>query len=231
MRAIKLNDVLYNIPTSWEELSLGEFERITPILEKMQDEPVKLRGLLKIVCNLLTIPQEVLLEAPKSVFNLIVKELDFLFDSSRQKYKAVKEVKIGGVKHYFPTEASAINTGQFIDIEEMIQQPELYSNILAILLLPAGAKHNAKDFYSRKDKIKGLPMSEALPLINFFLSSGENYIKTMQGFLMAKTTGLQHLQRLESLVKNGDGIAHLRAFQRMTYLKWIQLLKSQLLKC
>jgi hypothetical protein len=214
MRAIKLNDVLYNIPTSWEELSLGEFERITPILEKMQDEPVKLRGLLKIVCNLLTIPQEVLLEAPKSVFNLIVKE-----------------VKIGGVKHYFPTEASAINTGQFIDIEEMIQQPELYSNILAILLLPAGAKHNAKDFYSRKDKIKGLPMSEALPLINFFLSSGENYIKTMQGFLMAKTTGLQHLQRLESLVKNGDGIAHLRAFQRMTYLKWIQLLKSQLLKC
>jgi hypothetical protein len=230
MRQLKIGDKKYIIPQSWVEVTVADFEKVYKIISDKTEEQLQYKVIIKIVCSVTAIPEPDLLKAPKTFFDLIVKELDFLWAKSYKYIPQSNNVLIDGVKYVFPTEGSEITLGQWVDLDEVAKGEDAISSMLAILMLPQGEEHNSKDFYKRRDKIKALKMDKVLPLISFFLGSGERYITVLKHFLQAKEAGLKHLQRLETSLKNGDGIKPLYNFQRALYLKWTRLLKGQLLR-
>lgn len=230
MRKLKIGDNNYNIPSKWEELTVNQFDNIYPFLKQIEEEDIKTKLLVKIVCSIVNIEQPILLEAPKQLFNIILKELEFLWDASIEKYNPVFEIKIEGRVFKFPKEQTEISLGMFVDAEEILKGDRLIAGLLAILLQPDGQSYDSNIFSQRRELMGALPMSKAMPLINFFLQSKQKYTILLKLFLREKEQGLTHLSLLKKLVKNGDGITQLAYWQKGIYLKWIALLKSQLLR-
>ena len=230
MRKLTIQETVYKIPQTWEEVTVAQFDKVQAILRDKEEEEVSLKTLAKIAGAIIEMPMAILLQAPKQLFDLIIKELEFLFDGSHKTNPATT-ITIDGIRHTFPTSEDDISLGQWVDVDTVVKGDEVLASIMAILLLPEGEKHTSTSFKARKKKMQGLPCSDMLPLLNFFLSSGKEYTKLFQSFLVAKVGGLQHLQRLENTLINGDGFTQLHSWHKAMYLKWIMLLRNQLSKC
>ena len=231
MRKIKIEQTTYSIPQSWEEINVKQFDKVQAILRDKEEDEISLKVLAKIVCSITGLDMSTLTAAPKQVFDFIINELNFMFDGSHNEAQPATSVIIEGVRHSFPTDENQITFGQWVDVDEVVKGETILASIMAIMLLPEGESHDAVKYNERVKKMQALPCTAVLPLLNFFLSSGKEYTILFQSFLEAKVQGLAQLQHLESIIRNGDGMQQLHSFHKMIYLKWISLLKSQLMKC
>lgn len=230
MRNIKIESHPYQIPQSWEEITVKQFDKVQAILRDKDPDEISLKTLASIAAALTEIPMGTLSQAPKQLFDLILQEINFLFDGS---YEAPPKHKINieGVVYSFPTSEDEITLGQWVDVDEVTKGEEVLASIMAIMLLPEGQAHNSNEFHKRKKIMQALPCTAVLPLLNFFFQSGKEYTNLFQSFLEAKVAGLHNLQHLESTLLSGDGITQFARWHKGLFLKWIKLLKSQLLKC
>jgi len=230
MRKIKIDNTVYLIPQKWEEIKVKQFDKVQAILRDKEPDEISLKTLASVASSITEIPMSTLSQAPKQIFDLIINELNFLFNGSHETAPG-NSIIIKGIKYTFPTSEDEITLGQFVDAEEVIKGEEVIASIMAIMLLPEGGKHTSQKFNERKEIMQALPVSSVLPLLNFFFLSGEEFTKVFQAFLEAKVGGLQSLHQWENFLISGDGTTQFANWHRAIFLKWIKLLKSQLLKC
>ena len=194
------------IPTKWEEVTLGQFEKIMK-LTGGENKSVNVMSLLGILTGQ---DEDYINSLPASFVETLMAHLIFLNDNPRTYDNTASQINIGGDLYsiHFLEE---LKFGEYVEVNESIKNDPLdYSSILAILCRKDGEAFDedyvANKFKKRKEMFQEQPVTEILPLIGFFLKL----------FLLSRANSSHCLTELESAtnqllmhtnssVSNGDG--------------------------
>ena len=157
------------IPTKWEEVTLGQFEKIMK-LTGGENKSVDVISLLSILTGQ---DEDYINSLPASFVETLMAHLIFLNDNPRTYDNTASQIKIGDDLYsiHFLEE---LKFGEYVEVNESIKNdPVDYSSILAILCRKDGEAFDedyvANKFKRRKEMFQEQPVTEILPLIGFFL--------------------------------------------------------------
>lgn len=194
------------VPTKWEEVSLGQFEKIMK-LTGGESKRVDVMSLLSILTGQ---DEDYINSLPASFVETLMAHLIFLNDNPRTYDHTASQIKIGG-DFYSIHFLEELKFGEYVEVNESIKNDPLdYSSILAILCRKDGEAFDedfaANKFKQRKEMFQQQPVTEILPLIGFFLKLFLLSRANSQGCLMELESATnQLLQHTNSSVSNGDG--------------------------
>lgn len=194
------------VPTKWEEVSLGQFEKIMK-LTGGESKRVDVMSLLSILTGQ---DEDYINSLPASFVETLMAHLIFLNDNPRTYDHTASQIKIGG-DFYSIHFLEELKFGEYVEVNESIKNDPLdYSSILAILCRKDGEAFDedfaANKFKQRKEMFQQQPVTEILPLIGFFLKLFLLSRANSQGCLTELESATnQLLQHTNSSVSNGDG--------------------------
>lgn len=194
------------VPTKWEEVSLGQFEKIMK-LTGGENKRVDVMSLLGILTGQ---DEDYINSLPASFVETLMAHLIFLNDNPRTYDHTASQIKIGG-DFYSIHFLEELKFGEYVEVNESIKNDPLdYSSILAILCRKDGEAFDedfaANKFKQRKEMFQQQPVTEILPLIGFFLKLFLLSRANSQGCLTElESATSQLLQHTNSSVSNGDG--------------------------
>ena len=216
------------IPTKWEEVTLGQFEKIMKLTGGENKKRVDVISLLSILTGR---DEDYINSLPASFVETLMAHLIFLNDNPRTYDNTASKIKIGG-DFYSIHFLEELKFGEYVEVNESIKNDPLdYSTILAILCRKDGEAFDedyvATKFKQRKEMFQEQPVTEILPLIGFFLKL----------FLLSRADSQDCLTELESAtnqllhytnssVSNGDGGKHSLSWRMRTLLKLKKLNKA-----
>ncbi|NDV96561.1 hypothetical protein D0T84_16800 [Dysgonomonas sp. 521] len=223
MIKVEFNDVKLEIPESWRDIRLADYERLY-----MQNPETKLDQ-VRFVADVCGIDADMLLESPAQVFNTIAGIIDFVFDS---ELPPAASVKTNG-KEYFISFADRLTLGEWVDAENVIgsDSESKLSELLAILCRPIGEKYNPDLAPERAEMFRNLPCDKALPLISFFLSRKRESEAILNHYSTVMAQAGRFLKDTKTFAINGGGIKRLPIWQRIRYTYLIRSLEKQLARC
>lgn len=191
------------VPTKWEDVTLKQFQEIERFYEN-KDKDFDVREVLHIFTNkgideINALPVEFLEE--------IMKNLLFLKERPDEK-KPTNSVTINGERYTIHTE-NKLKVGEYVATDTALKgDKHNYAAILAILCRKDGELYDSKfENEVLEDRIKmweGVPVTEILPLIGFFL---QLYITLqMPTLLSSKAVEAINLiaKDIETLHQNGE---------------------------
>lgn len=229
MKKLKINNEVYKYPEKWEEVKIKTFDRIQTINEQHKNDKNKLRVIVKIYAAVTGCPEDILLKLSRDDFERLAGSLDWLEAIPQTDPKFTQ--KINGVVYHFPTTLNNISFGQFADLDEILKGgDQLNASILAILFLPEGEDYDANHFYKNREFWSERPVTDLLPLLSFFLSTGDALQIYTQTFSTIGGAIIGELIEAERLVKNGAGSLLSRVLPRTISLKLIRYYKKMLLR-
>lgn len=194
------------VPTKWEEVTLGQFEKIMK-LTGGESKKVDVMSLLSILTGQ---DEDYINSLPASFVETLMAHLIFLNDNPRTYDHTASQIKIGG-DFYSIHFLEELKFGEYVEVNESIKNDPLdYSSILAILCRKDGEAFDedfaANKFKQRKEMFQQQPVTEILPLIGFFLKLFLLSKANSQGCLTELESATnQLLQHTNSSVSNGDG--------------------------
>ena len=194
------------VPTKWEEVSLGQFEKIMK-LTGGENKRVDVMSLLSLLTGQ---DEDYINSLPATFVETLMAHLIFLNDNPRTYDHTASQIKIGG-DFYSIHFLEELKFGEYVEVNESIKNDPLdYSSILAILCRKDGEAFDedfaANKFKQRKEMFQQQPVTEILPLIGFFLKLFLLSKANSQGCLTElESATSQLLQHTNSSVSNGDG--------------------------
>ena len=195
------------IPTKWEEVTLGQFEKIMKLTGGENKGRVDVMSLLSLLTGQ---DEDYINSLPASFVETLMAHLVFLNDNPRTYDNTSSQIKIGG-NIYSICFLGELRFGEYVEVNESIKNDPLdYSSILAILCRKDGEAFDedyvANKFKQRKEMFQQQPVTEILPLIGFFLKlfllSRANSSHCLTELESATSQLLMHIN---SSVSNGDG--------------------------
>lgn len=191
------------VPTKWEDVTLKQFQEIERFYEG-KDKDFDVREVLHIFTNkgideINALPLEFLEE--------IMSKMVFLQEKPEEK-KPTNSVEINGERYTIHTE-NKLKVGEYVGADTAMKgDKHNYAAILAILCRKDGELYDSKfENEVLEDRIRmweGVPVTEILPLIGFFL---QLYITLqMPTLLSSKVVEAIDLTRkdIETLHRNGE---------------------------
>ena len=218
------------VPTNWEEVTLGQFEKIMRLTGGENKGSVDVISLLSILTGK---DEDYINSLPASFVETLMTHLIFLNDNPRTYDNTASQIKIGNDLYsiHFLEE---LKFGEYVEVNESIKNdPVDYSSILAILCRKDGEAFDedyvANKFKRRKEMFQEQPVTEILPLIGFFLKLFLLSKANSQGCLTVESATNQLLMHTNSSVNNGDGGKHSLSWRRTTQkLKKLNKVMSQI---
>lgn len=219
---LEFDDHVLEVPSSWNDIKLRDYERWFMFEPKDQMEYVQF------VASVCGTQADVLLNAPTQVFNTLVEAISFI---SHQDFEPKNHIEMDGEK-YFVSFSDDLTLAEWVDVESTLdsESESKISEVLAILCRPVGEKYNTKTADTRKEVFRNLPCDKVLPLIAFFLYKKRQSEKILNLYSMAKDRTDQLQKAISHFVENGDGIKSLPIWRRIRYYFLIRSLKKQLSK-
>lgn len=216
------------VPTKWEEVTLGQFEKIMKLTGGENNKRVDVISLL---CILTGRDEDYINSLPASFVETLMAHLIFLNENPRTYDNTASQIKIGNDLYsiHFLEE---LKFGEYVEVNESIKNDPLdYSTILAILCRKDGeafdADYIANKFKLRKEMFQHQPVTEILPLISFFLKLFLLSRADSQGCLTELESATnQLLQHTNSSANNGDGGKHSLSWRMRTTRKLKKLNKA-----
>lgn len=225
MKILKIDDVAYNLPTSYVDITLGDYETWFDF------DCLDVRSKVKLISLITQIPFNILMDLPSSLYTFIVNTVSFCFKDGFDGVPPKNSIVIDGIS-YSISYKDELTLAEWVDIEAVYgQQENRLSEILAIVCRPLGEKYNMKNNEDRIRMFKALTLEQVFPLYAFFLALNNQYQKITKYCSMGLEAAVNEVQQLESYLKNGDGITPLPLYQRMILTRLTRHLKKQLLKC
>ena len=183
----------WTVPTSWEELTLKQFQEIEKYYSNT-DKDFDIREVLHIFTN----KTEDEINALPIVFtNELMNKLMFLKDKPKD-YEPSNFIEIDGVR-YGINIMEKLKTGEFVAIDTILKNdPHDYISIFAVLCRKDGeifdSKFEAEEFDKRVELMGKQPAIKMLPLIAFFFNL---YVvrKTHSLLYSEVEEGLNHIQQ------------------------------------
>lgn len=210
MNNIKINDKSYNIPSSFEELTLGEycdiFYNLTNI-DDIDDEAERKKESIKrqsvILSRILHEDDDFALELPITLYTKLFDMTKWIYNIEQYQKLANNELKVDGITYHIK-DVSKLSTRQYIDVDETLKEKtnkNLYCDVLAIII-----QDNYKGEYKElSNKVKQLNCNEALPIVffSFIVGKRSQAISQISSQLKEVTNQLQ--SKIEDSKKNING--------------------------
>ena len=215
------------VPTKWEEVTLGQFEKIMR-LTGGENKRVDVISLLSILTGQ---DENYINSLPASFVETLMAHLIFLNDNPRTYDNTASTIKIGNDLYsiHFLEE---LKFGEYVEVNESIKNDPLdYSTILAILCRKDGEAFDedyvANKFKQRKEMFQEQPVTEILPLIGFFLKLFLiSRVDSKRCSTELESVTNQLLQHTNNSVSNGDGGKRSLSWRMRTLLKLKKLNKA-----
>lgn len=222
MVKIEVNDVTVNVPQSWDDITLGDYETF------YRDKPVSGRERVEYVAKILKIDAMVLLNWPAEVFNMIVETLGFLFVDN--PIAATPVVDVDGVPFIVPIE-DKISLGAWVDAEEAQKADEaVLSNVLAIVCRPAGETYDYQLNEARQKQFAALPVSKVLGVLAFFLQCRTVLDRRTEAYTKLHQIAALLPRSIKPFLSRGGGIRLSQIWRATKYYALIVLLNYRLRK-
>ena len=216
------------IPTKWEEVTLGQFEKIMKLTGGENKKGVDIISLLSILTGQ---DEDYINSLPASFVETLMAHLIFLNDNPRTYDNTASQIKIGG-ELYSIHFLEELKFGEYVEVNESIKNDPLdYSSILAILCRKDGEAFDedyvANKFKQRKEMFQQQPVTEILPIVGFFLKLFLLSKADSQGCLTELESATnQLLMHTNNSVSNGDGGKHSLSWRMRTTRKLKKLSKA-----
>ena len=207
------------IPTTWDDITLGQYIELRPILQTEQEEVTRM---INILCVLTGKKREEIKELTIPDFHKLVKKMSFLNEPLSKELKK-KRFIIGGKWYEFKIEAKKMLFGEYISVMEILQQAGdnedvLFNNlhkILTAICRPVyktmfgfksmdidgeSIRQTADNFY------KNMPITIAYPIGVFFYQRLPNLTEVIKTSLMAEAN--KKIEEVKAdLARDGVGLA------------------------
>lgn len=206
------------IPTSWDDITIGHYIQLRPILSTEMNDVSKV---INILCVLTGKKREEIKELSVEQYHKLVKKMSFLNTELPKELKK-RRFLVGGKWYEFKYEANKLLFGEYVNLMEILQKANnneevIYQNlhtILTIICRPVyktmfGYKdaevdgevirQTAENFYNN------MPITIAYPIGVFFYNHLPNLTKVIKTSLMETADKkIKQAQEIASTI-TGDG--------------------------
>lgn len=211
-----------NMPLSWNDINLEMFQEISKLYDNGNKPTIT--DILSVLTN---IKKEELEQYPVEVLNTIISQAQYINTSPTNEIK--NEIIIDN-EMYFINYENELRFKEFVDSQTLIESNSRdYASLLAILCRKQGELYTdeyiAKEFDKRVEMFKKQPITNILPLVNFFLNYWVVLEKTSKEYLETiKEETNQYLDSIESSLRSGVG----KSASMKSRMKKLKTLKKQL---
>lgn len=176
----------WNIPSSWDEVTLKQYQEIERFYEDNEDSTFDVRKVLHILCNKSIDEVNAL---PVEFTEKILNILQFLSEQFT-KVEATNKIVINNVKYQINV-FEKLKTGEYVATDTIIKSDKHnYAAMLAILCRKPSELYDSKfEAEVLEDRIKMFeeqPITKIKPLIDFFLLCYMQQAKTIQLYSQIK---------------------------------------------
>ena len=222
MMKIEFDNVKLDIPTSWGDINLSDYEKWYLLKPENRFEMVQY------VADICKIDAKLLMQSPTQIFDIISDAIHFVFD---QDFEPQNKCNIDGTD-YFISFSDKLTLGEYVDIESVLESDSdnKLSELLAILCRPAGEKYNPDLTEERSLLFKNISCDKVLPLISFFLLKKKKSDEILNHCLTVTAQAELFLKDIGTFVQSGDGIKRFPIWQRIRYIYLTRSLEKQLSK-
>lgn len=159
----------WTIPSSWDEITLKQFQDIERYYDD-KDKKFDAREVLHIFTNKTVDEINAL---PLELTEILMNKLLFLQEKPKD-VEASNKVKIDG-EEYIINVMEKLKTGEYVTVDAILKNDKFdYSSIFAVLCRKNGevydSKFEAELFEKRKEMFEKQPITKILPIIGFFLN-------------------------------------------------------------
>ena len=159
----------WNVPTSWDDITLKKFQEINKYYSD-KDKEFDVREIIHIMTDK-TIDE--VNELPAEFLQIIMEKLSFLQVEPEQQEPSNK-IEINN-EIYQINFMEKLKTGEYVSVDNILKADKNdYASILAILCRKEGeiydSKFEAELFEQRKKLFEEQPITKVLPIIGFFLN-------------------------------------------------------------
>lgn len=222
MEHLEYDNIKVNVPESWDDVTLGDYETF------YRDKPTTTRELVDYVAKIVKTPAETLMQWPAGIYNRIVETIQFMFKEIQ--VPASPNVEIGGVWYRVPME-DELTLGAWVDAEEAQKAGEnVLSEVLSIVCRPIGEAYDTKTAEERRVKFAALPVSTFLGVLAFFLQCKDAYEKHTAAYIQLCQLVDLLPRSIKNLVPHMAGTKLSRIWQMVRYWIMIKSLRYQLAK-
>lgn len=202
----------WKVPTSWDEITLGQFEEIQKFYEGVEERQTDIREIVHILCNK-TVDE--VNELPAEFLDIILDKLSFMKEQPEIS-NPTNKIEIDGVA-YQANVMEKMRTGEYVATEMILKNDSNdLAGILAVLCRKEGEPYDSKFenevLPERKKMFLNLPVTKVMPVCAFFLNLWVTSEGVSQLYSMVEEELNLIAQNIQSSEKLGGG--------RKLYIKW-----------
>lgn len=210
---------------NWNDITIGVYNKLNKLLKFEPTDDVVMDELnltIQILSVLCDVDEDVIGDLTRSEFAELAAQCAFLQELPKVKIK--DKYTINGKEYTVQFNVQDMTMAQYIDYQTFIKEQDKYmSNILACFLIPKGKKYG--DGYNLQEVVNDIEnyfsIVDAHSVCFFFTLLFQSLTKVMLTYLVKKMKkgmkkmtqeekektqeAIDHLNKVISLVKNGDG--------------------------
>ena len=170
----------YNIPTSWNEVSVRQFNQLYRFKNENSNE---LLGVVNLISAISDIDTSILLQMDIDDFKSLTSQVEFV--TTEVPKVEVDYLQVGEDKYYLYTDFNKLTTGEVITLETILESSnfdihKVMTDLLCLFLRKKDSEGRFEkfttDMLKRKEIFLELPVSQIYHVFGFFLG-GRNSSK------------------------------------------------------
>lgn len=202
----------WKVPTSWDEITLGQFEEIQKFYEGEEERQTDIREIVHILCNK-TVDE--VNELPAEFLSIILDKLSFTTEKPEMGENTNK-IEIDG-EIYEVNVMEKMKTGEYVATEMILKNDKNdLAGILAVLCRKEGEPYDSKFenevLPERKKMFLNLPVTKVMPVCAFFL----DLWMTSEGVSRLCTAAEENINRIAQNIQSSEKLG----VGRKLYIKW-----------
>ena len=194
------------VPNKLSELTLGQYQVFSKILESDPDVDFMQKKTIEIFCGV------DLNNVSKFKYRSIVNVIDIINKMFEQKPKLIDQFKLNGVEYGFIPKLDDMTFGEFVDLDVLMNDWDTMDQAMSILYRKIKSKKDGKYIIEKYNSekthsFKNMPLDVALSSIFFFKNLNKELVNHILLYLEKEMQQLPVDQR-QNLQKILDGGGH-----------------------
>jgi len=222
MKEINLNGQPVFLPTGWNEVEFGDYEKW------YTRPPQEAADYIRYLAGLCRIEEEKFLNESVEVFKEIEKILEFVF---HPQFESSPSITIEE-RTYTVVDFDSLTLGEWVDIEDMVggEEDAGLSDILGIVCRPVSESYDAEKAKKRAGLFRKQPCSTMMPVISFYLERKQQILQTLKWSSETASATCQYMEDIKKFAQERSIMRGLTFWQRKRYSKLTRSLEEELSK-